>query len=342
MLENGLITFELMWALWKPGTLAYTSTYGSTEDPRVFKVELAERHKSFMKGEMYHLDGKYFEFDGKRFGQGTVSDEILAFRGARKITSLPCYPLKYHPEEKRLRERLIERGKKFVSLSGVHYKSYAGMAYQKSKKCIVKFNIQQSRVMVDPAIFRRINPNYYVSPVKAQDDSLAFGDGISDDVGDSEPCKSGSSIAGHAKTMRARKLAAALFGPGSNGTESDMGLDIDPGSPGQGLVNGTSTYEVEGSADDKPLTFSDDEYLMASPVVLGFAFSEKQWLEFTVDSIRDIVWNDTAWDSLVSEPETKDLVQALVKSRKYHAANTIDDVIQGKGKGLVSKYFSIS
>ncbi|KAK0385696.1 hypothetical protein NLU13_6873 [Sarocladium strictum] len=40
-------------------------------------------------------------------------------------------------------------------------------------------------------------------------------------------------------------------------------------------------------------------------------------------------------DSPVSEPETKDLMQALVKSRKFHAANTIDDVIQSKGKGLV-------
>lgn len=46
-------------------------------------------------------------------------------------------------------------------------------------------------------------------------------------------------------------------------------------------------------------------------------------------------------DSPVSEPETKDLMQALVKSRKFHAANTIDDVIQSKGKGLVSESFEI-
>lgn len=343
MLENGLITFELMWALWKPGTLAYTTTYGSADDPRVFRVELAERHKSFMKGELYHLDGKYFEFDGKKFGQGAVSDEILAFRGARKITSLPCYPLEYHPDERKLRERLIERGKKFVTLSGVHYKSYSGMAYQKSKKCVIKFNIQQSRVMVDPAIFRRINPNYYISPVKTQEESIMFGSGLSDGDDDSEePYDTDSSNAGHVrmtKALRARKLAAALLGANSNGTGSDMSLQqIYPASPATGLVNGDSAYEAKVSDDDKtPPTFSDDEYLIASPVVLGFAFSEKQWLEFAVDNIKEIVWNDTAWDSLVSERETKDLVQALVKSRKYHAANTIDDVIQGKGKGLVSK-----
>jgi len=31
------------------------------------------------------------------------------------------------------------------------------------------------------------------------------------------------------------------------------------------------------------------------------------------------------------------VLQALVESHKYHAAESIDDVIQGKGKGLVGK-----
>lgn len=339
MLENGLITFELMWALWKPGTLAYTNTYGSTDDPRVFTVELAERHKSFMKGELYHLDGKYFEFDGKKFGHGGVSDEILAFRGARKITSLSCYPLKYHPDEERLRERLIERGKKFVSLSGVHYKSYTGMAYQKSKKSVIKFNIQQSRVMVDPAIFRRINPNYYISPVKAQEEPIMLGSRYPGED-DDEPCSSESSDDGQAhiiKGRRARRIAQALLGATSNGNEGQMSFDAEPRSAELGINDSSGAKDTQNDVDGTSPTFSDDEYLTASPVVLGFAFSEKQWLEFTVDNIKEIIWNDTAWDSLVSEPETKDLVQALVKSRKFNAANTIDDVIKGKGKGLVSK-----
>lgn len=58
MLENGLITFDLLWALWKPNTLAYTSTYGSHDEPRVFKVEMAEKHYSIMKGEYYYIEGK--------------------------------------------------------------------------------------------------------------------------------------------------------------------------------------------------------------------------------------------------------------------------------------------
>lgn len=58
MLENGLITFDLLWALWKPNTLAFTTTYGSHDEPRVFKVEMAEKHFSIMKGEYYYIEGK--------------------------------------------------------------------------------------------------------------------------------------------------------------------------------------------------------------------------------------------------------------------------------------------
>jgi len=82
--------------------------------------------------------------------------------------------------------------------------------------------------------------------------------------------------------------------------------------------------------------FTDDEYLIASSVVLGFSFAEKLWLEFTVSGVRDIIWNDGAYESLVLPEDTKAIVKALVESHKYHPAQSIDDVIQGKGKGLVA------
>lgn len=58
MLENGLITFDLLWALWKPNTLAYMTTYGSHDEPRAFKVDLAEKESHFMKGDSYRIEGK--------------------------------------------------------------------------------------------------------------------------------------------------------------------------------------------------------------------------------------------------------------------------------------------
>jgi hypothetical protein len=45
------------------------------------------------------------------------------------ITSLPAYPLKYHPEKEELEKRLIERGKKWTSFDGIHHMRYDGTAF---------------------------------------------------------------------------------------------------------------------------------------------------------------------------------------------------------------------
>ncbi|POR34752.1 ATPase family AAA domain-containing protein 3B [Tolypocladium paradoxum] len=359
MLESGVITFDLLWALWKPNTLAYGMTYGSVDDPRVFKVDMAYHQSTIMRGDFYFIEGKYLEYDGKKFGYGSLGEEIAEFQGARKITSLPCYPLKYHKEQARVRRDLIERGKKFVALNGVHYKSYSGIAYMKRKKgSIIKFNVQQSRIMVDPAIFRRINPNYSVSQVRPKDHDILSDDGLSDDESRCCECETsdggGGGDAGLEKVEFVSKVfkdekgdvfvakipkelveeevkeAALQSLPAKDDTKIDK-LSSGSSTTGELATETPAETPVEAQPD-----LSEEDCLIASPVVFGFAFSEKQWLEFSVSGVKDIKWNEKAWESLVLEPSTKDLIQALVQSRKYHAAQTIDDVIQGKGKGLVT------
>jgi len=80
-----------------------------------------------------------------------MSTDVVAFKGAKKIDSLACYPLKYHKDEAKIRAELIQRGKKFVSLQGVNYRSHCGMAYYKKKKQIIKVNIN-GRIMVSYSI----------------------------------------------------------------------------------------------------------------------------------------------------------------------------------------------
>jgi hypothetical protein len=316
MLENGLITFDLLWALWKPNTLAYTTTYGSHDEPRVFKVEMTEKHRSLMKGEYYYVEGKYFEYDGKQFGFGNMSEEIGDFRGARKITSLGCYPLKYHKTEAQLRKDLIERGKKFVSLGGVHYKSHQGMAYYKKKKAVIKVNIN-GRIMVDPSIHRRINPNYPISMVRPKDHDLLSDNEDSDDSSGCCGCDSddddGSDISGGGV-----KFVTKVFEDGKGNVQFiRMPKGDDDEGGGKEKLDKVAAKGEDAPAETgdesskaKPVPeFSDEEYLIASPVVLGFAFAEKLWLEFTVSGIKEIQWNVTAYESLVLEPKTKDIVK---------------------------------
>lgn len=351
MLEHGLITFDLLWALWKPNTLAYTTTYGSHDEPRVFKVDTAEKHYHMSKGEFYFIDGKYFEYDGKQFGYGHMMEEISEFRGAKKITSLKCYPLQYHKNEAQLRKDLVERGKKFVSLSGVHYKSHQGMAYYKKKKAIIKVNVN-GRVMVDPAIHRRINPNYPISLVRPKEHDVLSDDEDSDDedcgcAGGSDSEDGGQHqdkdledgeekvkfVTQYIKDVKGNIQLVRMPKDEYDDLEKQKLSEVE--SRGE-TVLGASDGESKPKDLKKAPEFTEEEYLIASPVVLGFSFGEKLWLEFTVSGVKDISWNEKAYESLVLEPKTKETVKALVESHKYHAAESIDDVIQGKGKGLVA------
>ena len=87
-----------------------------------------------MLGEYYLVEILYLDNDGKKYGMAEMDLQIKNFQGVKKITSLPVYPLKYHPNSDEMKARLVERGKKFAGMSGMHYKNHQGMAYFKVRK----------------------------------------------------------------------------------------------------------------------------------------------------------------------------------------------------------------
>ena len=335
MLAAGNITFDLLWALFKPNSIAYTSTYGNNDDPRCFKVDYANKESSFMRGEWYCIEGRYLEYDGKNFGLGNFEMHVEAFKGPRKITGLSAYPLDYHKDAEGLRTKLIERGKRFVTMQGMNYRFHKGLAFMKKKKAVAKVNIN-GRIMIDPAIFRRINPNYPISNIKAKNPD---DDGYSDDErNDCSSCccqdsdeDGANGEPGEEKYERERTKFKVIFDKDNKPHVVEVPVDADGREIHQEKLD---QLEKDGT-ETKILEFSDEELLISSPVVLGFSFSEKLWLEFSLSGVCDIEWNDTAFESLVLPPNQKSIVKALVSSHKFHAAETIDDVVQGKGKGLV-------
>lgn len=99
MLKAGTITYDLVWALFKPNTIAYTPTYGNKDDPRCFRVDFSYEYESWLtQAKSLVVDGRYLEYDGKSFGLGDHQVQIQAFKGHKKITSLSAYPLKYHKD----------------------------------------------------------------------------------------------------------------------------------------------------------------------------------------------------------------------------------------------------
>ncbi|KAI7528452.1 hypothetical protein KC317_g20652, partial [Hortaea werneckii] len=288
------------------------------------------------RGEWYCVEGKYLEYDGKGFGYGDFEVDVDGFKGPRKISSLATYPLKYHRDAEGVRKKIIARGEQFVGMEGMQYQFHKGLAFMKKKKQIAKININ-GRIMVDPATFRRINPNYPISFIKPREAEDLFSDSDED-----EECSCCADSDDDDQAL---------------GKQEDLqNLDHTDDVPKYKYKwetgpDGCPVYiEVEVDSDGEPLRaqnisqlanapkghFTPEELLLTSPVVLGFAFSEKLWLEFSLSGIHPITYNETAFDSLVLPPAQKSIVRALVESHRFHAAKTLDDVVQGKGKGLVA------
>ncbi|KAL8932187.1 MAG: hypothetical protein Q9211_006469, partial [Gyalolechia sp. 1 TL-2023] len=336
LLESNTITFDLLWALFKSNEIAYCPTYSNPDEPRAFKIEYATKENSFMKGTWYNIEGRYLEYDGKQFGMGTMEVEVEQFKGPRKISSLACYPLKYHKDADSLRAKLIERGKKFVALKGMNYRFHKGMGFYKKKRQVIKVNIN-GRVMVDPAIHRRINPNYPISTVKPKDPDILDEDEDSDDAScgccgsSDEDTKPRDQLEDADKPKTKMKLVM---------DEHDRPhiVEVELDEQGNEIQKEDIDHLPANQEDnaDREREFTEEELLIASPVVLGFAFSEKLWLEFTVSGINEIEWNEGAFSSLVLPDSQKSIVKALVESHTFQASRNIDDVIQGKGRGLVA------
>jgi hypothetical protein len=159
LLKNREITYDLLWALFKPNSEVYTTCPG-TGEPRCVKFNHGEEKTRQSGAKYFHLDCRYFDFDGKVFGEAALELAIEKFRGTKRIDFLQAFPLEYHRKSSEIRARLIGYGRTFNDLRGVHHRQYQGTAFCKDKdgnriKVFVK-----SRIMVDTAYFRQINPNY--------------------------------------------------------------------------------------------------------------------------------------------------------------------------------------
>lgn len=211
-----------------------------------------------------------------------------------------------------------------MALQGMNYRFHKGLGYMKVKRSVAKININ-GRVMVDPAIFRRINPNYPLSYIKQ--DELGQDESDSDSDSDASGCCSDSESGSDDEKPKGR----LVMWKDKDGKKHL--IRIPPSEKGPDITS-QKLDAVETEGDEVKHVFTEEELLIASPVVLGFTFSEKLWLEFSLSGINEIEWNDEAFENLVIPKHTKQNLKGLVSSHRFNAAKTIDDVIVGKGKGL--------
>lgn len=86
--------------------------------------------------------------------------------------------------------------------------------------------------------------------------------------------------------------------------------------------------------------FTDDDYLMCPPTLVAFLLREKVWaFDIHVHGLKEIVWKQDPFLSLQLPEEKKSLVKHLVQSfgaeTNIAGSNSYEDIIEGKGRGLV-------
>ncbi|KAL9001648.1 MAG: hypothetical protein Q9188_005386 [Gyalolechia gomerana] len=102
-------------------------------------------------------------------------------------------------------------------------------------------------------------------------------------------------------------------------------------------TNDESLEESDVSSEDSKATekkvmpaLTDDQLMLCGWSVKGYSLRNKCWLDLFVDKIKDIEWDERAWDNVVLESELKDLVFSLTSGhRRNHKG------LQSKGLNIL-------
>ncbi|RDW78394.1 p-loop containing nucleoside triphosphate hydrolase-25 [Coleophoma crateriformis] len=292
---KGIITFEHLWTIYQPGCTLFTSEWGRECAVKFIRGNYYEHNKY---GPVFGMNTQVLDWDGDKFGFASSQSLVLAYTGTMAIADLDAFPLKFHPNENAIRAKLLKRGKLFEGFHGYHYKAYKAFALGKDF-CgnTIKVTVD-SRIIIDTYAFGKFNPNRlpHLAPLKSKSNNTPE---LSDETEDDETY------------------------------ESEYYDSDDDDSEGYGSDNDLDTGKTR-----KRMPLSHDQLIYASPRLKGYALKTKQWLEFFVDSVSDIQWNNEAFESLVLPADQKELILAFASSQVKHK-DTFDDVISGKGKGII-------
>jgi hypothetical protein len=89
-----------------------------------------------------------------------------------------------------------------------------------------------------------------------------------------------------------------------------------------------------GSCKDKKFGLKNTELIICTDRVPVFALTSRRWWTVPLEDLGEIQFNTEAFDKLILPGNQKQMIHSLVH---VHAGNLLqfDDVIAGKGKGMV-------
>ncbi|BGO98223.1 hypothetical protein NBRC10513v2_001392 [Rhodotorula toruloides] len=175
------ITFPLLWALFKPRSLAIAE-HSESGEKFAFKV-VSTAYSLTRDGHVFTVSGTRMIWNGEKYSRVWVDEQIPKFKSLRRLTSLPVQPLS---PTSPLYTDLVSRGKKYVELTeggGMRFLRYEGVMVQVlgvgMDRRVVKMRAD-GRAVVDVKSYRRMNPtramNQWWESDDDDDDPFLYGD----------------------------------------------------------------------------------------------------------------------------------------------------------------------
>jgi hypothetical protein len=124
------LTFDDLWMAFRPGDLIYFQD-NRVKAPAIMRLQRFEKtvveHTHGISEYWYALCG-VMDCDGDFVLSTATSMIINKYQGYRALETLEAFPLRYHRDEAQVRQTLLKRGKRWLALTGTHYRAYAGSA----------------------------------------------------------------------------------------------------------------------------------------------------------------------------------------------------------------------
>lgn len=120
-IDKPSIRWKNLWMIYKPGELIF-----SGKGPALKCMEIVDSWERGGNCPAYIVSGKTFSHDGEHYGYEEVQVGQPPYKGMKALTKLSAVPHDYYAETESAKKYLLQRGKKFLSLRGSHYRTYAG------------------------------------------------------------------------------------------------------------------------------------------------------------------------------------------------------------------------
>ncbi|RYP48745.1 hypothetical protein DL768_005402 [Monosporascus sp. mg162] len=359
------IQFEDLWTVFPPGMLVYGRPFQGEDQVFVVKDNREPwpwRGQSRRGGHElapWELDAWSYDWKDGSFSRTLFTLVFEHFDGHLPLTSLPFYPFEMHGERDAVYARLVDRGKKFRMICEskeasrlfqyegrtiLEKKGFSGMKYDDEAVADLDFRPSSSFPLTNIAGLVGLGQGRItgsaVSPVKSSDVQSRV-------MVDYESYFEYGGADGRNGPLKSSGMG---MGCACWDCQRNTGL-------AQRYRTSFDDPKVAGAKD-----WDREQYLICPPRVLGYILQEKQWGQLQVSLLSQLAPEDNngAWNSRLKladdidrdmekrgkkeDNSTKTLLLDLVRS---HTSTTVrkggdaeetlevDDIIPGKGKGLV-------